>query len=335
MVALALGSTRRADWPMAGHDPRRTSWAAEEQMPPATRIVWMRKVEPWIPTKAHVITVRGEGERPDMIFVPTAPGVYALRAETGAEVWAYATPMPVGHSPTYADGRLYIACTDGTIHCVDAASGQRIWRTGRAGGPFDVSPLVVEGRERGQDVRDTKGRGQDVRDTKERGQDARDTKEQGRNDRVAIPSLSPLARPSAAGTAAFQERDALGTQGRDALATKGQGADGAPKRDDLPTAKPLQERLADEIRKMIDAGHLRPVYAGCTEHYYANTRAKLAENRHIYWHNPAETIYTLLRALPHVPPELREPLRRYIQAEWKYALPTTYTHMGWGGAPRE
>jgi hypothetical protein len=104
---------------------------------------------------------------------------------------------------------------------------------------------------------------------------------------------------------------------------------------DLPTVKPLRQRLADEIRKMIEAGHLRPVYAGCTEHYYANTRSKLGENMHVYWHNPAETIYTLLRALPHVPPEMREPLRQYIQAEWKRAPPTTCTHMGWGGAPRE
>ena len=86
---------------------------------------------------------------------------------------------------------------------------------------------------------------------------------------------------------------------------------------------------------MIDAGHLRPVYAGCTEHYYANTRAKLGENLHNYWHNPAETIYTLLRALPHVPAEMRGPLREYLQAEWKYAPPTRYTHLGWGGAPRE
>ncbi len=96
-VALAAptGSAGRADWPMAAHDPQRTSWAAEEQMPPPTRIVWMRKVERWIPTKAHVIIVAGEGERPDMVFVPTAAGVYALRADTGADVWAYAMPVPV------------------------------------------------------------------------------------------------------------------------------------------------------------------------------------------------------------------------------------------------
>jgi hypothetical protein len=668
-VAMALGSWVYADWPMAGHDPQRTSWAEEEQMAPATRIVWMRKVEPWIPTKAHVITVRGEGERPDMIFVPTAAGVYALRADTGAQVWVYATAMPVGHSPTYAGGRLYVACTDGRIHCLDAGSGKAIWRTGRAGGPFDVSPLVVEGKERGQDARDTKKRGRDALDTEGQGRDALATKRQGRDalatrgeafatrvfagcrdgrfycfraadgslawsfptegpisfsaayadgvvyfagydchayalraetgklvwkspklpgegfysfwpvvagDRVLlagsnyyhivgdsldrkslklekltrtdawpegvqeddlvgpldeqgwmdggqfvkyltdhpqrqtmhvldratgkVAEVAPLCwwgNPSgnryppvmgpdgvayittpwvyhpafckgrvagwkvgtaklfplphartgldsndepgayaiigsdalyynhkgdqeasvyglqggilahlpaikqleaflpdyysgirdvhygdpiyegiAAGThgnvnppvplksrvyfhrsnalvclggegilplrgagasARVRGPEALDTreQGRDALATKERDAGAMSKDSDLPTVRPLRQRLAEEVRKMIDAGHLRPLYAGCTEHYYANTRAKLAENMHIYWHNPAETIYTLLRALPHVPAELREPLRRYIQAEWQYAPPTRYTHMGWGGAQRE
>jgi hypothetical protein len=145
-LVVVMGSVGRADWPMVAHDPQRTSWAREYQARPATQIVWMRKVVPWIPTKAHIITVDGELDRPDMIFVPTVAAVYALRADNGAEVWTYTTHMPVGHSPTYADGRLYVACTDGRIHCLDADNGRLIWCTERVGGPFDVNPLVVEGR---------------------------------------------------------------------------------------------------------------------------------------------------------------------------------------------
>jgi len=54
-----------------------------------------------------------------------------------------------------------------------------------------------------------------------------------------------------------------------------------------------------------------------------------------YFSNPAETIYTLLKALPHVPESMQPELRTYIQNEWEYAPPSQYTHSGWGGAGRE
>jgi len=38
VAACALGN-----WPMAGHDPQRTSWVAEDEMPPATRPSFARQ----------------------------------------------------------------------------------------------------------------------------------------------------------------------------------------------------------------------------------------------------------------------------------------------------
>jgi len=149
-VALAMlvglaASPSGADWPMAGHDPQRTSWAAEDQMPPATQPLWHRVIGPFIPSRCHLVTVAGRRGAPDLIYVPCAGGVYALKAADGSEAWFYPTEMPVGHSPAVVDGVLYVGCLDKRVHAVDARTGRRLWTTLRAGAGFDTSPLVVDG----------------------------------------------------------------------------------------------------------------------------------------------------------------------------------------------
>jgi outer membrane protein assembly factor BamB len=103
----------------------------------------------------------------------------------------------------------------------------------------------------------------------------------------------------------------------------------------LPTVRLAEELLADEIERMIEAGHLRPVVANPSEQYWQVMRHLRGANMIEYWHNPAETIYTLLRALPHVPAAMRGPLKAYIQREWREYPPYEYTSTGWGGASRE
>lgn len=103
----------------------------------------------------------------------------------------------------------------------------------------------------------------------------------------------------------------------------------------LPTVRSAEELLADEIRKVLDAGHLRPVVANPSEQYWQVMRHLRGANMVEYWHNPAETIYTLVRALPHVPAAMRGPLKEYIQREWKEYPPYEYTSTGWKGASRE
>jgi outer membrane protein assembly factor BamB len=109
---------------------------------------------------------------------------------------------------------------------------------------------------------------------------------------------------------------------------------GGPARN-LPTVRSAEELLADEIGRMIEAGHLRPVVANPSEQYWQVMRHLRGANMVEYWHNPAETIYTLLRALPHVPATMRGPLKQYIQREWKEYPPYQYTSTGWKGASRE
>ena len=102
---------------------------------------------------------------------------------------------------------------------------------------------------------------------------------------------------------------------------------------------PVQQKLETELQKMISAGHRRPGYFLCVEFYITDTKNIVFDYGHHYFHNPADTIYTLCRALPLVEDSnavLYQDLRNYIQSEWAAFPPTQYTHVGFNtGAGRE
>ncbi|MBM4463943.1 MAG: hypothetical protein FJ012_11580, partial [Chloroflexi bacterium] len=88
-------------WPMAGANPQRTSWVPEEvrgQLSP----VWHRAIEPYISQNVQIIAANG------LLHISTARGLYALDAANGHTVWVYPTELPLGHSPTYHEGVLYV-----------------------------------------------------------------------------------------------------------------------------------------------------------------------------------------------------------------------------------
>jgi hypothetical protein len=47
-----------------------------------------------------------------------------------------------------------------------------------------------------------------------------------------------------------------------------------------------------------------------------------------YWHNPADVHLVLLRALPHLPPDLQDEVRSYLQHEFDLYSPALYSHVG-------
>jgi outer membrane protein assembly factor BamB len=124
-------------WVMAGANPQRTSWVPDAA-PGLLKPLWVKPVEPYISQKVQIVAVSGK------LFLSTARGLYAFNAATGAELWVYPTELPLGHSPTYADGRVYVGGLDRKIHAVDAETGQGLWTFSAAGG-FHTSPLVVGG----------------------------------------------------------------------------------------------------------------------------------------------------------------------------------------------
>ena len=122
---------------MAGANPQRTSWNAEEvrgQLKP----IWYRPIEPYIAQNVQIIAAYG------LLYVSTARGLIALDAETGDLRWSYPTELPLGHSPTIDRGVAYVGGLDHKLYAIDAMTGAGLW-TFEAGAGFQTNPLVAGG----------------------------------------------------------------------------------------------------------------------------------------------------------------------------------------------
>lgn len=127
-----------ASWSMAGANPQRTSWTAEE-VRGRLKPVWYKPFEPHISQKVQIIADNG------LLYIATSNGLYALDADDGGTAWVYPTALPLGHSPTIYNGVAYVGGFDHKIHAINALTGQGLW-TFEAGSGFNTSPLVVEGK---------------------------------------------------------------------------------------------------------------------------------------------------------------------------------------------
>jgi len=83
----------------------------------------------------------------DKVFEPVVMGkrmfvgfndcdkVVALDTESGQEIWAFYTDGPVRFPPIAWKRKVYFASDDGYLYCVDAASGDLLWKF--RGGPSE------------------------------------------------------------------------------------------------------------------------------------------------------------------------------------------------------
>jgi outer membrane protein assembly factor BamB len=78
--------------------------------------------------------------------------VAALRASDGKVLWQFNSPGAIIASPSFHDGRIYVADYQGAMFCLDARTGRPIWRTNTTKVPpfgeggFYSSPAVAFGR---------------------------------------------------------------------------------------------------------------------------------------------------------------------------------------------
>ncbi|HZD57289.1 MAG TPA: PQQ-binding-like beta-propeller repeat protein, partial [Anaerolineales bacterium] len=103
----------------------------------------------------------------------------------------------------------------------------------------------------------------------------------------------------------------------------------------VPSKAQVQADLEIQIQKMVSAGHLRPGYvsSGLLDFRLSNY---CGDDLQDYWHWPGDTIYTLLRALPHLSPALQGQVKSYLQKEFNQYPPYSLNHIGWAeGAGRE
>jgi outer membrane protein assembly factor BamB len=161
-VTISPKATEETNWPNwrgLHYDGRSAetdladTWPAEG--PP---VLWMREIGQGY---SSVIAVENCVYTQSQTL--TEQKVLALDAQTGETVWEhrYGWPYDPGgmypgprSTPTWADGKLYIAAPDGLILCLDATDGREIWsvnvnkKFGGRGTEFgySASPLVENGK---------------------------------------------------------------------------------------------------------------------------------------------------------------------------------------------
>jgi outer membrane protein assembly factor BamB len=138
-LPIVLAPFDTGSWPMVAANPQRTSWVSE-QVSGNLNVVWYRPIEAYIPENVQIITANG------MLYIATARGLYALRADNGEIVWRFDTQMPLGNSPTVVKGVIYIGGYDRKIHALNAFTGAHLWAFEEAQAGFSTNPLVVEGK---------------------------------------------------------------------------------------------------------------------------------------------------------------------------------------------
>ena len=89
-----------------------------------------------------------------LVYITTgfySPVLMAIRTEGNGNVtktqvaWQWGRGVPLTPSPVVESGEIYLVSDNGIASCLDAKSGQELWRQ-RLGGTFSASPVSAEGR---------------------------------------------------------------------------------------------------------------------------------------------------------------------------------------------
>ena len=140
LITLCLVAPLRAadTWPTLHGDNLRSGWYDLFPAPPWKEL-WHKDLSGELTgPRAEVIVAQG------LVFMGTYAGnVRAWDAGTGEERWKYICGGPVGHSPAWAGGKLYV-CSMSGLHCLDAATGKKLWQ-GRGEAGFWTAPTVAVG----------------------------------------------------------------------------------------------------------------------------------------------------------------------------------------------
>ncbi len=71
--------------------------------------------------------------------------VHCLNAATGKRIWDFATKARVESSPALASNRVFVGSNDGRFYVLDFVSGAKLWEF-NAGAPLSASPAIASGR---------------------------------------------------------------------------------------------------------------------------------------------------------------------------------------------
>ena len=139
LLLMMICSASASDWPMWRHDAARSA-VAQDELPADLHLQWVRDLPSpkaaW-PASQWKLQFDASYEPIVMnktIYVPSMvrDSVTAYSTRTGEEKWRFYADGPVRFAPVAYNEALYFVSDDGYLYCLNAESGELIWRV-RAG----------------------------------------------------------------------------------------------------------------------------------------------------------------------------------------------------------
>ncbi|MBT5608984.1 MAG: PQQ-binding-like beta-propeller repeat protein, partial [Lentisphaerae bacterium] len=140
------------DWPMWRGDAGRTGASAN---PLSDQLSLLWHSNPGRPNPAFIHQMRMCADAAyapvaadGLVFLPSnlRDEVVALDLATGAIVWRHITGGPVRYAPAVSVGKLFFGSDDGSVYCLNAATGELVWRIRGVPDHLPNSKLLINGR---------------------------------------------------------------------------------------------------------------------------------------------------------------------------------------------
>jgi outer membrane protein assembly factor BamB len=141
-VPAFASAAAAADWPMWRHDAARTA-VSPEPLAATLHLKWVRRLAPPVAAwPASQTKLQFDASYEPVVcgrrvFVGSMVGdhVTAYDTETGRELWRFHADGPVRFAPVAWEDRVAFVSDDGYLRCLDAATGELVWRV--RGGPAE------------------------------------------------------------------------------------------------------------------------------------------------------------------------------------------------------
>ena len=142
LVLMMVCSASAGDWPMWRHDAARSA-VTKDELPADLHLQWVRDLpSPKAAWPASQWKLQFDASYEPIvlgktIYVPSMvrDSVTAYDTRTGEEKWRFYADGPVRFAPVAYNDALYFVSDDGYLYCLNAGSGELIWRV--RGGPSD------------------------------------------------------------------------------------------------------------------------------------------------------------------------------------------------------
>lgn len=134
ILSVLLSQAGADDWPMWRFDASRSA-ATPTELPATLELTWRREFPPLTPAWEEDPRLHFDGgyepiAAGGLLYVASSQDdvLIAIDVDSGEERWRYYAGGPIRFAPVSVEGAVFFGADDGCIHCVDAQSGQRIWK---------------------------------------------------------------------------------------------------------------------------------------------------------------------------------------------------------------